>query len=310
MKLFVPRVGTELQLTADWTFTVIPEYRNVAACNAVGISDRSTQQSVRKPVTLPAGTSLVVDRIYIRQPNKSGEDNDYDSMTFFIRTGGCSKHLVPGARFFARLDDCNKIEYTFLGENRASGFAARAQFKREAAGNPEPKPKTTLDKSGLCRRNGNLLQMFDSVKRLEVLCNLSEKFDQIKFRDDMIAQNELELAAIRDENLKQGRRADWIGLGSFDPGNRIVTNYMDLAFNFRGKYAKSEDGSTATQRCSVDLTIFRDGSLYPRWHSHIPSSKLSFVTEVTFEMATGKISEVFVILPDGTKQRFYPFWAE
>lgn len=57
-----------------------------------------------KEFTLPAGIALYIERIYIRKGNK-----DYDSVTF--RTGECEDKTLSRKRFFARLEDVNKIKY-------------------------------------------------------------------------------------------------------------------------------------------------------------------------------------------------------
>lgn len=53
-------------------------------------------------VSLPAGTELKVDRIYIRKGN-----SDYSSLTFYALIPGMKKKI----RFFAKLKDVNNIEY-------------------------------------------------------------------------------------------------------------------------------------------------------------------------------------------------------
>lgn len=71
------------------------------------------------PVTLPAGTTLKVDRIYIRKGVR-----DYSSVTFFAKDLGETtvKHSrwvssnavakkIKSQRFWAKLADCNNIEF-------------------------------------------------------------------------------------------------------------------------------------------------------------------------------------------------------
>lgn len=79
---------------------------------------RAKATSIAKPtlkVTLPAGTVLAVDRIYIRKGA-----SDFSSITFFAkqlgeveiknRWSGKSKK-VKALRFWAKLSDCNTIEF-------------------------------------------------------------------------------------------------------------------------------------------------------------------------------------------------------
>ena len=53
-------------------------------------------------VTLPPGTNLKIDRVYLRKGLKS-----YDSITFWAKLPGEKKKMS----FFAKLDDVNKIGY-------------------------------------------------------------------------------------------------------------------------------------------------------------------------------------------------------
>lgn len=120
MRVFIPELGTILTLAQPWTFTIINENRNrgLAALRGVKNPDYyfpfGTEENKeisggwnyrqRVPVdpgthTLEAGTNLEVDRIYVRKGNE-----EFSSVTFKMRVG--SKMI----RFFAKLDDINKIE--------------------------------------------------------------------------------------------------------------------------------------------------------------------------------------------------------
>lgn len=52
-------------------------------------------------VIFEKNTILKIDRIYIRKGNK-----DYSSISFWVKSG-----LYKGARFWAKLEDCNKIKF-------------------------------------------------------------------------------------------------------------------------------------------------------------------------------------------------------
>lgn len=94
MKLYIPAIGDHVKLTADWTFTLYNERRNWGFINVMGLP-----QTRELKHTLPAGTVLKVDRVYIR-----GNHRDYDSVTF--RVVG-----VKNARFWVKLHDANTIEF-------------------------------------------------------------------------------------------------------------------------------------------------------------------------------------------------------
>lgn len=118
MRVFVPELGTVLTLAEDWTFKIINEARNAGLAKLQGVMEgdyyfpfgtaekspydgRQWRREPKDPgsYTFPAGTSLEVDRIYVRKGNE-----EYSSLTFKTRVNG--KVL----RFFAKLDDVNRIE--------------------------------------------------------------------------------------------------------------------------------------------------------------------------------------------------------
>ena len=112
MKLFIPNIGTKIQLTSDWLFTLHPEYRNHTLYEmaigkpVVGYLWGGNPDYKPVPFTLPAGIVLSVDRIYIKKPSP-----EYNSMTFRILKK-CI-HNPPhfaGQRFWVKLDDANNIE--------------------------------------------------------------------------------------------------------------------------------------------------------------------------------------------------------
>lgn len=83
--MFIPTIGTRLTVNQPWTFDLYPEYRNHNLRHAVGIINDGASKWVRsndqkeESVTLPTGTVLVVDRVYVRK----GMSN-FDSVTFNI----------------------------------------------------------------------------------------------------------------------------------------------------------------------------------------------------------------------------------
>lgn len=149
-RLYVPAIGDRLELTKDWEFRLHHEYRNETMFAALGLKYDDRYWSNRPKavtVTLPQGTVLRVDRIYIRQ----GLD-EFSSMSFFaeglrgqisrgtlnyvpvpasdkgkkdvVYYGKCpgipsgyakrvlkTKTTKRAVRFWAKLDDCNCIEF-------------------------------------------------------------------------------------------------------------------------------------------------------------------------------------------------------
>ncbi len=121
MKLYIPELGTTLTLAEDWTFRIINEKRNGGLAKLMenpnandwyfpfGTIENPIEEGGygrrRIPVepgdyTIPAGTTLEVDRIYIRKGNE-----EFSSVTFKMRLKG--KQI----RFFAHLNDVNKIVF-------------------------------------------------------------------------------------------------------------------------------------------------------------------------------------------------------
>lgn len=121
--LYIPTIGTILELTEPWTFRLYDEYRNSKLIEYFGLERKGRYgqyNTVLSEVTLSAGCRLKVDRIYIR---KNG--GDYDSITFYLDhatdeqvfvtaldggkpTLGKGKKKRP--RFWAKLSDVNNME--------------------------------------------------------------------------------------------------------------------------------------------------------------------------------------------------------
>lgn len=125
MRLFIPDIGTELVLTKPWTFRLHHEHRNESLGLALGLAheipgsyyNRVQWVSTGKgspwhqslpydEVTLPEGTVLVVDRVYIRKGNEQ-----YSSLSFRVGAGKSSPFPnKKRPRFWAKLADVNTIE--------------------------------------------------------------------------------------------------------------------------------------------------------------------------------------------------------
>lgn len=136
MKLYVPHLGDDLRLLSDWTFTLYSEYRNADLVEYLKMGNphpydygvgskreewtqenmiptdngwRGTLAYKKRPV-IPAGTILRVKRIFIRQGAA-----DYDSMTFATKLPD-AKGKLKSVRFWAKLNDCNNIEFEKVTE--------------------------------------------------------------------------------------------------------------------------------------------------------------------------------------------------
>ncbi len=115
MKFYIPEIGDQIKLKADWKFNLYYEYRNQSLIKYFTGVD-FTWNNVRyntpgpSPVTLPKGTILQVDRIYIRKGS-----SDYSSITFYAKELPSVVKTAFGkpncARFWAKLSDCNTIEF-------------------------------------------------------------------------------------------------------------------------------------------------------------------------------------------------------
>jgi hypothetical protein len=141
MKLNIPEIGTKIKLKEDWKFNLFSEDRNEALVLAatLGVDERDQLQrgktltpflisrgwqdakptdywrSFFKEVTLPKGSILTVDRIYIRK----GAAN-YSSVSFHLNrksvvvSNEFTKKIAGGkgsCRFWAKLECVNKIIY-------------------------------------------------------------------------------------------------------------------------------------------------------------------------------------------------------
>ena len=118
--LLIPDIGTVVELVEDWTFRLYSERRNSAILKKVGTPETRSYELKVYDVTVKAGSTLGVDRVYIR---KGGED--FSSITFNLKKGGeimfNGKAIKAQGRFWAKLSDVNKmkvrIDFNTLAEN-------------------------------------------------------------------------------------------------------------------------------------------------------------------------------------------------
>jgi hypothetical protein len=101
MKFNIPEIGTKVMLAEDWVFPLHHEYRNDSLFEVLGILHQHDWRNEPNPaphtITIPKGTVLKVDRIYIR---KGKGMSDFSSVTF----------LMPGRKTTKRTE-------THLGRN-------------------------------------------------------------------------------------------------------------------------------------------------------------------------------------------------
>lgn len=93
MKLYIPEIGDRIRLIADWTFGLINEDRNATLMEFIG-DPRETRYSYRdpyttEPCTIPVGTVLKIDRLYIRKGLE-----DFSSITFFWEGARTNSKIV------------------------------------------------------------------------------------------------------------------------------------------------------------------------------------------------------------------------
>lgn len=118
MRVFIPTIGDHIQLLEDWTFFLKHESRNFGLAQALEAKATSGQWAPLEgpfpaTVTIPKGTILKVDRVYIR-----GHFRSYDSVTFRVMDGPDKRLLSRNrggtaydcVRFFASLSDVNTME--------------------------------------------------------------------------------------------------------------------------------------------------------------------------------------------------------
>lgn len=130
MKLFIPAVGYRIRLTQDWTFKLFHERRNESLLKFIVAEYKpkwyfGDKKMPHEVTSLPAGTLLEIDRVYVRTINKRAttEEEDYDSVTFKVVD---SKKKV---RFWTKLDDVNNVEYEIPPDVTASKDQAREAAK-------------------------------------------------------------------------------------------------------------------------------------------------------------------------------------
>lgn len=125
MKLYIPACGDRLRLTREWTFDLYLEHRNVKFAQSKELipikfnawtdgyehedGERYGGKLRHIKATLPKGTVLECDRVYIRTFNKSNikVESDFDSITWKV----INEKGKAAGRFWVKLPSCYDIEY-------------------------------------------------------------------------------------------------------------------------------------------------------------------------------------------------------
>lgn len=140
MKLFIPEIGFKFALEDDWEFDLFLETRNESLTTFYNSYSEMWERggddvlvkngwakgegfhNFHRSVTLPKGTELTVDRIYIRKGAK-----DFSSVSFFINrksvTGDFKLYQYirkssGKCRFWAKLKDVNFINFTLTDKQQ------------------------------------------------------------------------------------------------------------------------------------------------------------------------------------------------
>ncbi|WNA15810.1 hypothetical protein XaC1_167 [Xanthomonas phage XaC1] len=103
MQMFIPSIGTEIVLTKDWKFKLFFEHRNDSLVEYFKLTAPSGSRYIwdeYEEVTLPEGTEIKIDRLYIKKGNSC-----YDSVSVYAKIPGEKRKR----RFWVKLHDFNTI---------------------------------------------------------------------------------------------------------------------------------------------------------------------------------------------------------
>lgn len=104
MKLFIPVVGTEIELLKNTKVNIKKASQNNKFVESLeSMTGTAMLPGKDTHLTLPKGLRLTVDRVYIRQ----GDSADFNSLTF--KTDGL-KNKIPKGRFFIPVSNANMLD--------------------------------------------------------------------------------------------------------------------------------------------------------------------------------------------------------
>jgi hypothetical protein len=120
--LYIPKLRDKLVLVNDWSFPVCLEHRNESVIKRMGYGYGTVKREVwmkklpgqwhygrvnlPEDFTIPAGTELTVDRIYIRN-GQAG----FDSVTFRCKLPKLKGKGEDSLRFWVKLEEANGLEF-------------------------------------------------------------------------------------------------------------------------------------------------------------------------------------------------------
>ena len=124
MKMHVPRVGDRIKLAADWSFDLYSESRNYEFFKAQYPQTQVTNSYAWRGsltvalTTLPVGTVLRVERVFVRATNQGRDKEDsYDSLTFRV----IDQKGKGAGRFWVKLPDANRIQFELVNSSEEEG---------------------------------------------------------------------------------------------------------------------------------------------------------------------------------------------
>lgn len=120
----IPSIGDRLEVAEDWTFNLYREHRNLALLQALGFVEQDRRYyygasgEMAGEATIPEGTQLTVDRIYIRKGMPQ-----FDSITFILDRKTCSDERISKTkgrpmRFWVKLADVNGVFFKEIESSR------------------------------------------------------------------------------------------------------------------------------------------------------------------------------------------------
>lgn len=110
-KIHIPQVGDEFKIIKNWSCKVFNEYRNAKVFEALSIDTAESNTHIE--ITLPLGTVIRIERVYVRAPASS-----YDSVTLRIISSPIKS--LAKARFWVKLSEINKLEFEEVEMNMDS----------------------------------------------------------------------------------------------------------------------------------------------------------------------------------------------
>jgi len=183
MELFIPGIGTILQLNQDWQFTLYNEYRNSKLFSILSLN----YSDGPKLVDLPSGLILKIDRIYLRKGS-----SQFSSITFSIpkvktksdKLKYKSNVILGGGKFWVKLHECNGTNMSPLESNILTVESVREIYN-------EMETDVINNKDSPFKNTTNFLMLFNRYLGNGVdLNNLYTNLSLDIFLDNMVSRME------------------------------------------------------------------------------------------------------------------------